>query len=50
MPYTSQCHGQMSRVVSTKIAFMKAEEEGLNVEGCVLASDAFFFPLETILI
>ena len=27
--------GQMSRVVSTKIAFMKAEEEGLNVEGCV---------------
>ena len=34
--------GQMSRVVSTKIAFMKAEEEGLNVEGCVLASDAFF--------
>ena len=34
--------GQMSRVVSTKIAFMKAEEEGLNVEDCVLASDAFF--------
>ena len=34
--------GQMSRVVSTKIAFMKAEEEGLNIKNCVLASDAFF--------
>ena len=34
--------GQMSRVISTKIAFMKAEEEGLDVEDCVLASDAFF--------
>jgi len=34
--------GQMSRVVSTKIAFMKAEEEGLDVSNCVLASDAFF--------
>tara|TARA_B100001996_G_scaffold128595_1_gene97638 strand:- start:566 stop:2047 length:1482 start_codon:yes stop_codon:yes gene_type:complete len=34
--------GQMSRVVSTKIAFMKAEEEGLDVSDCVLASDAFF--------
>ena len=34
--------GQMSRVISTKIAFMKAEEEGLNVADCVLASDAFF--------
>ena len=34
--------GQMSRVVSTKIAFMKAEEEGLDVVNCVLASDAFF--------
>ena len=34
--------GQMSRVVSTKIAFMKAEEEGLDVTNCVLASDAFF--------
>ena len=34
--------GQMSRVISTKIAFLKAEEEGLNVKGCVLASDAFF--------
>ena len=34
--------GQMSRVVSTKIAFMKAEEEGLDVADCVLASDAFF--------
>ena len=34
--------GQMSRVISTKIAFMKAEEEGLDVAECVLASDAFF--------
>ena len=34
--------GQMSRVVSTKIAFMKAKEEGLDVTDCVLASDAFF--------
>ena len=34
--------GQMSRVISTKIAFMKAEEEGLDVSNCVLASDAFF--------
>ena len=34
--------GQMSRVISTKIAFLKAEDEGLNVKGCVLASDAFF--------
>ena len=34
--------GQMSRVISTKIAFMKAEEEGLDVANCVLASDAFF--------
>ena len=32
----------MSRVVSTKIALMKAKEEGLDVSGCVLASDAFF--------
>ena len=34
--------GQMSRVVSTKIALMKAKEEGLDVLGCALASDAFF--------
>ena len=34
--------GQMSRVISTKIAFMKAEEEGLDAKNCVLASDAFF--------
>ena len=34
--------GQMSRVISTKIAFMKAEEEGLDSKNCVLASDAFF--------
>lgn len=34
--------GQMSRVVSTKIAALKAEEEGLSAQGAVLASDAFF--------
>ncbi|MCC7199248.1 MAG: bifunctional phosphoribosylaminoimidazolecarboxamide formyltransferase/IMP cyclohydrolase [Gammaproteobacteria bacterium] len=34
--------GQMSRVVSSKIAAMKAAEEGLEVTGCVMASDAFF--------
>ena len=34
--------GQMSRVISTQIAFMKAEEEGLDSKNCVLASDAFF--------
>ena len=34
--------GQMSRVYSTKIAAIKAADEGLSVEGSVLASDAFF--------
>jgi len=34
--------GQMSRVVSSRIAAMKASEEGLEVEGAVMASDAFF--------
>ena len=34
--------GQMSRVVSAKIAGMKAEEAGLVVSGSVMASDAFF--------
>jgi len=34
--------GQMSRVVSAKIAAMKAAEEALEVGGAVLASDAFF--------
>ncbi|HZP66409.1 MAG TPA: bifunctional phosphoribosylaminoimidazolecarboxamide formyltransferase/IMP cyclohydrolase [Rudaea sp.] len=34
--------GQMSRVVSAKIAAMKAEEAGLDVRGSVMASDAFF--------
>lgn len=37
--------GQMSRVISAKIAAMKAEEAGLSLEGSVMASDAFFpFP------
>jgi phosphoribosylaminoimidazolecarboxamide formyltransferase/IMP cyclohydrolase len=34
--------GQMSRVVSARIAALKAEEAGLAVPGSVLASDAFF--------
>jgi phosphoribosylaminoimidazolecarboxamide formyltransferase/IMP cyclohydrolase len=34
--------GQMSRVVSARIAAMKAEEAGLVVAGSVMASDAFF--------
>ena len=32
----------MSRVVSAKIASMKAAEEGLDPSGAVMASDAFF--------
>jgi len=34
--------GQMSRVYSTKIAAIKAADEGLSTTGAVLASDAFF--------
>ncbi|EPU3840368.1 bifunctional phosphoribosylaminoimidazolecarboxamide formyltransferase/IMP cyclohydrolase [Providencia stuartii] len=34
--------GQMSRVYSAKIAGIKAEDEGLEVAGCAMASDAFF--------
>ena len=34
--------GQMSRVYSAKIAGIKATDEGLEVRGSVLASDAFF--------
>lgn len=34
--------GQMSRVYSAKIAGIKAEDEGLEVSGSVMASDAFF--------
>jgi phosphoribosylaminoimidazolecarboxamide formyltransferase/IMP cyclohydrolase len=34
--------GQMSRILSARIAAIKAEEEGLVVEGAVMASDAFF--------
>ncbi len=34
--------GQMSRVVSSRIAAMKAQDEGLTVAGAVMASDAFF--------
>jgi phosphoribosylaminoimidazolecarboxamide formyltransferase/IMP cyclohydrolase len=34
--------GQTSRIVSTRIAAMKAADAHLAVEGCVMASDAFF--------
>jgi phosphoribosylaminoimidazolecarboxamide formyltransferase/IMP cyclohydrolase len=34
--------GQTSRVVSTRIAAMKAADAGLEVAGSVMASDAFF--------
>jgi len=34
--------GQMSRVYSAKIAGIKAADEGLRLEGAVMASDAFF--------
>jgi phosphoribosylaminoimidazolecarboxamide formyltransferase/IMP cyclohydrolase len=34
--------GQMSRVDSARIARIKAENAGLNIAGCVVASDAFF--------
>jgi phosphoribosylaminoimidazolecarboxamide formyltransferase/IMP cyclohydrolase len=34
--------GQMSRVVSSKIAAMKAKDEGLSMDSASLASDAFF--------
>ena len=34
--------GQMSRLDSVKVAFMKAKEHGLNLKESVAASDAFF--------
>ena len=34
--------GQMSRVISAEIANLKAKEEGLEVKGAAMASDAFF--------
>jgi phosphoribosylaminoimidazolecarboxamide formyltransferase/IMP cyclohydrolase len=34
--------GQMSRVYSTKIAAIKAADESLDIQGSVMASDAFF--------
>jgi phosphoribosylaminoimidazolecarboxamide formyltransferase / IMP cyclohydrolase len=34
--------GQMSRVVSSKIAAMKAQDEGLSLKSAAAASDAFF--------
>ncbi|HND25535.1 MAG TPA: bifunctional phosphoribosylaminoimidazolecarboxamide formyltransferase/IMP cyclohydrolase, partial [Rhodocyclaceae bacterium] len=34
--------GQMSRVDSARIAKIKAENAGLAIPGCVVASDAFF--------
>ena len=34
--------GQMSRVVSSKIAALKAQDEGLSLQSASAASDAFF--------
>jgi phosphoribosylaminoimidazolecarboxamide formyltransferase/IMP cyclohydrolase len=34
--------GQMSRVYSTRVAALKAKDEGLTVDGSAMASDAFF--------
>ena len=34
--------GQMSRVDSVKIAIQKIKENGLKIDDCILASDAFF--------
>lgn len=34
--------GQTSRIDSSEIAISKAKKEGLNLENCVIASDAFF--------
>ena len=34
--------GQMSRIDSSKIAQMKAAQQGLDLKGSVAASDAFF--------
>jgi phosphoribosylaminoimidazolecarboxamide formyltransferase/IMP cyclohydrolase len=34
--------GQMSRVISSRIAALKAAEEKFDVQGAVMASDAFF--------
>ena len=34
--------GQMSRVDAVRLAITKAEAQGLSLDGCVLASDAFF--------
>jgi phosphoribosylaminoimidazolecarboxamide formyltransferase/IMP cyclohydrolase len=34
--------GQMSRIDSVKIAVQKVSEAGLNLQGAIMASDAFF--------
>ena len=34
--------GQMSRVISSRVAAMKAADEKLDIKGAVMASDAFF--------
>jgi phosphoribosylaminoimidazolecarboxamide formyltransferase / IMP cyclohydrolase len=37
--------GQVSRIFSTKIALLKAKENNHSIQGCAMASDAFFpFP------
>ena len=40
--------GQMSRIYAMKIALMKAKDEGLALDGAVVASDAFFPLRDTI--
>ena len=42
--------GQMSRVYSAKIAGIKAQDEGLTVAGCVMASDAFFHSVTVLML
>jgi phosphoribosylaminoimidazolecarboxamide formyltransferase/IMP cyclohydrolase len=34
--------GQMSRIDSARIAVRKAQDAGINLTGCAVASDAFF--------
>ena len=34
--------GQMARIDSVKIAIQKVSDNGLDLDGCIMASDAFF--------
>ncbi|MBT8445973.1 MAG: hypothetical protein KJO38_02415, partial [Gammaproteobacteria bacterium] len=38
----TRCSGRMSRVISARIAGIKAGDAGIEVAGAVMASDAFF--------